>query len=115
MPTSFTVFTPKDAVLGSVSLNAEQVQVAVNLAPASTMLTNIGKVESITLKNGTRIRSVAFMVSPPPQHPICVTVAGYAGSLHLNLLYDQSKMDDTQAARIGNTLTGLIEMAATGG
>lgn len=106
---------PKDAVLGSVSLNAEQVQVAVNLAPASTMLTNIGKVESITLKNGTRIRSVAFMVSPPPQHPICVTVAGYAGSLHLNLLYDQSKMDDTQAARIGNTLTGFIEMAATGG
>jgi len=39
------------------------------------MLTNIGKVDPIMLRNGASVRSVAYLVSPPAQHPICVTAA----------------------------------------
>ena len=104
----------EDSPLPVSRTRARLVQSAVALAPPSSMLTNIGKVETPDLRNGARIRSLAFLVSPPPQHPICVTAASYGDCLHLNLLYDRVKMDDEQAERIAIALTGFLEAAASG-
>lgn len=78
------------------------------------MLTNLGKIDPVTLENGARVRSVAFMVSPPPQHPFCVTTASYADCMYLKLLYDECKLDAQQAQRIANTMIGFISAAAKG-
>ncbi len=78
------------------------------------MLTNIGRIDTPDLQNGARIQSLAFLVSPPPQHPICVTAASQGGCLHLNLLYDQIKLDDAQARRIATALEGFLQGAASG-
>lgn len=104
-------FYPRAPLLPISRHSARLVQAAAALGPPASMLTNIGNQQPVTLRNGARIRSLAFMVSPPPQHPICVTVAGYAGGLHLHLLYDQAKLDDAQAQRIGHALMGFIDAA----
>lgn len=105
---------PQDSLLPVTRHSARLVQAAVSLGPNASMLTNIGNLEAVALLSGARVRSVAFMVSPPPQHPICVTVSGYAGGLHLHLLYDQTKLADAQANRIGNSLIGFIAAAVAG-
>lgn len=64
------------------------VQAAVSLAPASSILTNIRRLDDAALANRVAIRSLAFLVSPSPQHPFCVTATTYADCMHLNLLYD---------------------------
>ena len=102
---------PRASLLPTSRHSARMVQAAAALGPPASMLTNIGNLQPLTLRNGARIRSLAFMVSPPPQHPICVTVAGYAGGLHLHLLYDQTKLGDAQAQRIGKALIGFINAA----
>jgi len=104
-------FYPRAPLLPISRHSARLVQAAAALGPPASMLTNIGNQQQVTLRNGARIRSLAFMVSPPPQHPVCVTVAGYAGGLHLHLLYDQTKLNDAQAKRIGNALIGFIDAA----
>jgi NRPS condensation-like uncharacterized protein len=103
---------PQGSLIRTTRHSARLVQSAVAMAPPSSMLTNIGRMDGITLLNGARVRSVEFMVSPPPQHPICVTVTSYADSLYLNLLYDQTKMDTTQARRMGNTFIAFLQTAA---
>ncbi|MBK9989093.1 MAG: hypothetical protein IPP21_19945 [Betaproteobacteria bacterium] len=97
----------EDSLLPMGRNRARLIQSSVALAPPSSMLTNIGKVDTPDLRNGARIQSLAFLVSPPPQHPVCVTAASHGGRLHLNLLYDRVKLDDAQAQRITNTLVGF--------
>ncbi len=92
--------------------SARLIQSAAALAPPSSMLTNIGKLDTATLANGTRIRSIAFLVSPPPQHPICVTVASYANRMHLNLLYDHSKITAAQTQRMARAIQTFLQAAA---
>jgi len=104
-------FYPRASLLPISRHSARLVQATAALGPPASVLTNIGNQQSVTLRNGVRIRALAFMVSPPPQCPICVTVAGYAGGLHLHLLYDQTKLGDTQAHRIGSALIGYIDAA----
>ena len=104
----------EDSLLPMGRNRARLIQSSVALAPPSSMLTNIGKVDTPDLRNGARIQSLAFLVSPPPQHPVCVTAASHGGRLHLNLLYDRVKLDDAQAQRITNTLVGFLEAAARG-
>lgn len=67
---------------------ARKLQKIVALAPSSSMLTNIGRINEVSLGKALRIRSLAFAVSPPAQHPICVTAASYGGQMYLNVLYD---------------------------
>src|SRR5206468_397475 len=64
---------PAEALLDPDDNVARLVQRIVALAPASTMLTNIGRVAEPDLGGTVAIRSLAFAVSPPAQHPICVT------------------------------------------
>ena len=104
----------EDSLIPMGRNRARLIQSSVALAPPSSMLTNIGKVDTPDLRNGARIQSLAFLVSPPPQHPVCVTAASHGGSLHLNLLYDRVKLDDTQAQRIADSLVGFLEAAARG-
>ncbi len=103
----------EESVLPMGRSRARLIQSAAALAPASSMLTNIGRVDAPDLQNGARIQSLAFLVSPPPQHPICVTAASQGGNLHLNLLYDQVKLDDAQAQRITDTLLEFLKAAAS--
>ncbi len=90
---------------------ARMVQSLVGLAPPSSMLTNVGRFESVLLRNGARMRSLAFLVSPPAQHPFCVTAASCGETLHLNLLYDQQKIAADQAKRIADSMATLLGMA----
>jgi hypothetical protein len=101
-----------EPVLVPNEARARLVQALVSLAPSSTMLTNVGRIEPVTLKNGARVRSMEFLLSPPAQHPFCVTAATYAGCLHLSLLYDRLKIGDQQARGIANSMTRLISAAA---
>jgi hypothetical protein len=94
---------------------ARLVQRIVAMAPASSMLTNIGRVEEPDLGGQLRIRSLGFAVSPPAQHPICVTASSYAGELRLHLLYDEIKLPKRQAQAIAeNMMARLAEAAGAG-
>ena len=104
---------PADPRVAPDDTVARLVQRIVALAPASTMLTNIGKVDAPDLGAGLRMRSLAFAVSPPAQHPICVTAASYAGRMHVNLLYDENKLPAERAKAIADSLMAHIERAAT--
>jgi NRPS condensation-like uncharacterized protein len=92
---------------------ARLVQRVVALAPPSSMLTNIGRVGVVDLGARCRIRELAFAVSPPAQHPICVTSATYEGALSLNLLHDRNKLPAARAKAIGQRLVARLEAAAT--
>ena len=59
-----------------------------------------------------RIRSLAFAVSPPAQHPICVTAASFAGRIHVNLLYDENKLPAERARAIAGSLMAHLERGA---
>lgn len=91
---------------------ARLVQRIVALAPPSSMLTNIGRIPVVDLGDRCRMRSLAFAVSPPAQHPICVTAASYDGALSLNLLYDRNKLPAARARAIGQRLVGHLGAAA---
>jgi len=99
------LFDPDDNV-------ARLVQRIVALAPPSTMLTNIGRVDAPDLGDQLRIRSLAFAVSPPAQHPICVTAASYAGRIRVNLLYDENKLPAQRAKAIAGSLMAHLGRAA---
>ena len=91
---------------------ARKVQKIVALAPPSSMLTNIGRINEAPLGEAVRICSVAFAVSPPAQHPVCVTAASYVGKMYLNVLYDQCKLEDDQARRIAENMLSKLQQAA---
>jgi hypothetical protein len=94
-------------------IGARMVQGLVGLAPPSSMLTNVGRFDALTLADGTKLRALGFLVSPPAQHPICVTVASLGEGLQLNLLYDQCKVDDAQARRMADAMATRLEQAAS--
>lgn len=88
------------------------VQSLVAMAPPSSMLTNVGSFDAVTLANGAKLRSLEFLVSPPAQHPICVTAASFDGAMRFNLLFDECKVDHAQALRIAEAMVTAIEAAA---
>jgi len=105
--TEISLFSPDLA-------GARRVQKVVALAPPSSMLTNIGRIVEEPLDGTVKIRSLAFAVSPPAQHPVCVTAASYGGQMFLNLLYDECKLDAEIATRIADSmLVKLEEVAGT--
>lgn len=57
---------------------ARMLRAMVALAPPSSMLTNIGKVNSLALADGARVDSFAFAVTGPTLPPICITATSYA-------------------------------------
>jgi hypothetical protein len=90
---------------------ARMVQSLVAMAPPSSMLTNVGSFEAVTLANGARLRSLEFLVSPPAQHPVCVTAASFDGAMRLNLLFDECKLDRAQALRIAQAMLAALQTA----
>lgn len=94
-------------------VGARLVQTLVALAPPSSMLTNIGRFDPVVLDSGARVRSLEFLVSPPAQHPVCVTAASFADRLHLNVLVDQCKIEAAQATRIVDSMAMFIDFAAS--
>lgn len=105
---------PSNFVLGPHENAAQLIQSLVTLAPSSSMLTNIGKVVEVDLGQHLSLRSMAFLVSPPAQHPICVTATTYAGRMSIQLLYDELKISRRQAQDIGDRLIGHLSIAAGG-
>lgn len=94
---------------------AEKVQKIVALAPPSSMLTNIGRVEPVDLGADLRITSLAFSVSPPAHHPFCVTVNSYSGKMYINLAYDQCKFDDDRPRRVADNMLDQLQQVASAG
>jgi hypothetical protein len=94
------------------AVGARRVQSLVAMAPPSSMLTNVGSFDAVVLANGAKLRSLEFLVSPPAQHPICVTVASFDGAMRLNLLFDECKVERAQALRIAEAMVTAIEAAA---
>ena len=94
------------------TVGARMVQSLVAMAPPSSMLTNVGSYDAVALANGARLRSLEFLVSPPAQHPICVTAASFDGAMRFNLLFDECKVDHAQALRIAEAMVTAIEAAA---
>lgn len=99
------LFDPDDNV-------ARLVQGIVALAPPSSMLTNIGKVDVPDLGDRLKVRSISFAVSPPAQHPICVTAASHVGRIYINLLFDENKLDAERAQAIADRLMAHLDHAA---
>jgi NRPS condensation-like uncharacterized protein len=93
-------------------VGARMVQGLVALAPSASMLTNVGRFEPVTLAHGATLRALGFLVSPPAQHPICVTVSSLGEGMHLNLLYDQCKIDAAQARRMADAMAARLVQAA---
>jgi len=93
-------------------IGARMVQGIVSMGPPSSMLTNVGRFEPLTLAHGAKLRALGFLVSPPAQHPICVTVSSLGEGMHLNLLYDQCKIDAAQARRLAGAMAERLELAA---
>lgn len=105
-------FYPTNTLFTPDRRGARMVQKVVALAPPSSMLTNIGRIEPVDLGAELKIRDVGFLLSPPAQYPICVTVASYQGKILLNLLYDHSKISHVQARRIAANLLHHLESAS---
>jgi len=106
-------FYPESQVFTPDHRGAMMIQKIVAMAPPSSMLTNIGRIDRTELGPTLRVRAAGFLLSPPAQCPICVTATSYGGRLLLNLLYDRSKMSLEQANRIGANLLRHLETAAT--
>ena len=106
------VFAPPPSVLPAENL-ARLVQSVVALAPPSSMLTNLGRVEPPDLGDGVALKSLGVLVSPPAQHPVCVTAVSCGGRLALHLLFDELKLSHAQAAAIGEGLMAHLQAAAT--
>ena len=101
---------PETALFTPNKSGAKRLQKVVAMAPASSMLTNIGRVDVLPLGNDIRIKTVSFAVSPPAQHPICMTSTSYDGQIHVNVLYDQCKLKSKQAKRMtDNILSRLLQ------
>jgi hypothetical protein len=94
-------------------VGARMVQALVGLAPPSSMLTNLGRFDPVVLADGAKLRTLGFLVSPPAQHPICVTVSSLGEGMHLNLLYDQCKIGAAQARRLAQAMADRLELAAS--
>jgi hypothetical protein len=105
------VYPAKQAFTSGESL-ARMVQAIVALAPPSSMLTNIGRVDGVDLGPDLSLRALAFVVSPPAQHPVCVTASSYAGQGFVNLLYDEDKLPRPRARAIGDALLAQLRSAA---
>ena len=93
---------------------AQMLHAVTAMAPSASMLTNIGKVDALTLANGAQIDSVAFAVTGPTLHPICVTATTYANRMQINVVYDQLKLTQSQALRITKALRRWLDYAAKG-
>ncbi len=91
---------------------AKRLQRVVASAPPSSMLTNIGRVNVLPLGNELRISALSFAVSPPVQHPICMTTTSYDGQLVSNVVYDQRKLKDAQAKRITKNILSTLQQEA---
>ncbi len=91
---------------------ARWIQAIVAAAPASSMLTNIGRLDPVDLGDSIQLRSVAFVVAPPAQHPVCVTAASYDGRMIVHLLYDELKLSAGRAGEIGDALMAQLRQAA---
>ncbi|MEE4146234.1 MAG: condensation domain-containing protein [Halieaceae bacterium] len=102
--TEISLFSPDLA-------GARRVQKIVALAAPSSMLTNIGRIAEVPLGDNLKIRSLAFAVSPPAQHPVCVTAASYGGQMCLNLLYDECKIESAQASRMADAMLARLQEA----
>jgi len=107
-------FYPGSALFTPDVSGARKVQRIVALAPPSSMLTNIGRVEEVDLGPALSVREAGFLLSPPAQYPICVTASSYRGGMLLNLLYDRNKIDQLQARRIAGHLLDHLREAARG-
>lgn len=105
-------FYPGSALFTPDERGARKVQKIVALAPPSSMLTNIGRIDEVDLGEGLAVRETGFLLSPPAQYPICVTASSYRGGMLLNLLYDRGKINQTQAKRIAGNLLRHLEEAA---
>ncbi len=91
---------------------ARWTQAIVAAAPSSSMLTNVGRIEHVDLGDSLTLKSVAFVVSPPAQHPVCVTATTYDGRMFVHLLYDELKLGAGRAAEIGDALIARLREAA---
>lgn len=104
----------EDTLFPPTKQGARMVHAVTALAPPASMLTNIGKVEELTLANGVHVDSVAFAVTGPTLHPICVTATTYANRMYINVVYDRQKLDDAQARRITKSIRRWLDYAARG-
>ncbi|MBL0076804.1 MAG: hypothetical protein KA388_11555 [Rhodocyclaceae bacterium] len=93
---------------------AQMLHAVTAMAPSASMLTNIGKVDALTLADGTQIDSVAFAVTGPTLHPICVTATTYANRMYVNVVYDRLKLTENQALRITKSIRRWLDYAAKG-
>ena len=91
---------------------ARWMQAIVAAAPSSSMLTNIGRIDTVELGGGVTLSSLAFVVAPPAQHPVCVTAASYGGRMFVHLLYDELKLSAGSARQIGSALMAQLREAA---
>jgi NRPS condensation-like uncharacterized protein len=105
-------FYPRNALFTPDERGARMVQKIVALAPPSSMLTNIGRIDEIDLGRALSVREAGFLLSPPAQYPICVTASSYLGGMLLNLLYDRGKISQAQAKRIAARLLHHLEAIA---
>ena len=85
-------------------------QALVAAAPSSSMLTNIGRIDPVDLGDALTLKSVAFVVAPPAQHPVCVTAASCDGRMFVHLLYDECKISTSMARAIGNALMSRLRV-----
>ncbi len=106
-------FYPEKSFFTPDKRGARMVQNVVALAPPSSMLTNIGRIDHVPLGHQLELRGLGFLLSPPAQYPICVTAASYDGRMILNLLYDHSKITRQQAERICGNIARNIDTAVT--
>lgn len=102
----------QDALYPPSVVGARMVQALVALAPPASMLTNVGSFDPVPLAGGARLRSMEFLVSPPAQHPLCVTAASLDGEMRCNLLYDACKVERAQARRLAGSMSARIKAAA---
>lgn len=82
------------------------------IAPPSSMQAVLGPFETPELGEQLHVKSLACLISPPPQHPICITATLCGDRLTPYVLYDEYKMSGVQAHHIANAFMSRLKSAA---
>ncbi|HLA34457.1 MAG TPA: condensation domain-containing protein [Rhodocyclaceae bacterium] len=83
-----------------------------SIAPPSSMQAVLGPFETPELGGQLHVKSLACLISPLPQHPICITATLCDERLTSYIIYDKYKIGSIQAHHIANAFMSRLKSAA---
>lgn len=78
-------------------------------SPQSSMISNIGVVDTVTEK--AKVEAISFVLCPMPYQMVFSAVSTYAGRLLINMAYDGAKLEEAKAVQLAQWLKEALMTA----